>query len=114
VTAPPILNLAALDERIRAIFREEIAALQPEQREWLTVPEAADYLRVSQRTLERLVASGDVRSSTVDRRRIIRREWLDAYATAREEAAPTAPPRRRARLPYALPTASEGGQPNAR
>jgi excisionase family DNA binding protein len=115
VTVPPILDLAALAEFIRAIVREQSAALQqPQLPEWLTVPEAADYLRRSRRTMERLVAAGDVRSSVVAGGRIIRREWLDEYAATREEVAPTTPPRRRARLPYALPTTPEGGQSNAR
>jgi excisionase family DNA binding protein len=93
---------AALEEFVRAVVREELAAAAPEPappaQEWFTVGEAADYLRFSRRTLERLVAGGEVRSSTVGRCRIVGREWLDEYATAREEAEPTASPRRRESL----------------
>jgi excisionase family DNA binding protein len=114
VTAPPVHDLVAwLDERVREIIREEVAARAPVQREWLTVADAADYLCVSRRTLERLVANGDVRSSVVGGRRIIRREWLDEYATTREERAPTTPPRRRARLHHGLPTTPTGGPSHA-
>jgi excisionase family DNA binding protein len=114
VSAPPVNDLVAwLDEQIRAKVREEIASLEPVQPEWRTVPEAADYLRVSRRTLERLVANGDVRSSVVGGRRIVRRAWLDQYATAREEFANRSA-NRRARPPYVLPTAPTGGEQHAR
>ena len=87
-----------LADAILDALREQIAAVsQPQpQREWLTLAEAAEYLPVSQRTLERLVASGELRSARVERRRFIRREWLDSYAAAGEDVAPTPPPRRRA------------------
>src|SRR4051812_41128830 len=96
-----------LRDLVREIAREEIAVVtvQPKpEREWLTVAEAADYLRVSSRTMERLIQRGEVRSASVERRRIVRKNWLDEYATAREGVAPTTPPRRRDRREYAVPT----------
>jgi excisionase family DNA binding protein len=114
VSAPPVNDLVAwLDEQIRTKVREEIASLEQAKPEWWTLPEAADYLRVSRRTFERLVANGDVRSSVVGGRRIIRREWLDQYARAREEFANRSP-NRRARPPYVSPTAPTGGEQHAR
>jgi excisionase family DNA binding protein len=98
MTAPVTPVGAALVELIRAIVREELAAAPasaPPPQEWFSVKEAAEYLRISKRMLERLVASGEVRSTTAGRRRIVRREWLDEYAAAGEEVAPTTPPRRR-------------------
>ncbi len=64
---------------------------------WLSVDEAATYLGVSPRTLERRIASGKVRSSEIGRRRLLNRDDLDKLATAREDVAPTTPPRRRKR-----------------
>jgi excisionase family DNA binding protein len=64
---------------------------------WLSVAEAADYLRVSERTLDRLVKYSRVRSTTLGRRRLFHRNDLDALAKAAtgEGTAPTVPPRRR-------------------
>lgn len=64
---------------------------------WLSLDEAADYLRVNRRTVERLIARGRVRSTTLGRRRLLHRDELDSLAGAAtgEETAPTAPPRRR-------------------
>lgn len=107
--------LDALDGWLREIVREEIAAVvvtQP-QTVWMTVAEASEYLRVSQRTLERLLAAGEVRSTVVERRRIIRREWLDEYAAAGEDVAPTTPPRRRRRTVRGANHALPGGQHEA-
>jgi excisionase family DNA binding protein len=66
---------------------------------WLSLDEAADYLRVSPRTLERKLATGRVRSSTIGRRRLLHRDDLDELAKAapREDVTPATPPRRRAR-----------------
>jgi excisionase family DNA binding protein len=51
---------------------------------WLSLAEAAQYLGVSTRQLQRLVARGKVRSTTVGRRRLLHRDDLDE-AMAREE-----------------------------
>jgi excisionase family DNA binding protein len=65
---------------------------------WLALDEAAAYLRVSERTLERRIKSGRLRSTTIGRRRLLHRDDLDAVAraTAGEDVAPTTSPRRRA------------------
>ncbi len=54
---------------------------------WLSLDEAADHLRVSPRTLERRIAKGSVRSTTIGRRRLLHRDDLDelAKAATREE-----------------------------
>ena len=63
-----------IDERVDALLAErENGTSTP----WLTVTEAAEYLRVSERTVERMVRRGKVRSSTVGRRRLLRRDDLD-------------------------------------
>jgi excisionase family DNA binding protein len=93
--------LEGLEAWLRSVVQDEFAAVLSTQRtephKWLNVREAAEYLRVSQRTLERLVASGEIRSANVERRRIIRREWLDEYATSGEGG-------------HAVPTTTNGGQ----
>ena len=85
-----------VDERVRAALAEHRDRSDPP---WLTIAEAADYLRVSERTVDRLVARRRLRSSTIGRRRLVSRDDLDAYmrATTGEEVAPTTPPRRRRR-----------------
>jgi excisionase family DNA binding protein len=66
---------------------------------WLSLEEAADYLRVSPRTLERQLTRNRIRSSSIGRRRLLHRDDLDelAKAATREDVAPTTPPRRRVR-----------------
>jgi excisionase family DNA binding protein len=84
-----------VDERVAARLaeREHASGSTP----WLTVAEAGERLRVSERTIERWLERGRVRSSTIGRRRLLHRDDLDAYvrATTGEEVAPTTPPRRR-------------------
>lgn len=54
-------------------------------RTWLTIREAADVLRVSRDTIERMITSGRLRAARIDTcigkgkrvRYRIRREWLD-------------------------------------
>lgn len=62
---------------------------------WMSYPKAAEYLGVSERTLERWVERKRLRSHALGRRRLLHRDDLDR-AAAGEETAPTAPPRRRA------------------
>jgi len=64
---------------------------------WLTLAEAAERLRVSERTVARLVDRGRLRTTTLGRRRLVHRDDLDALliAAAGEGTAPTVPPRRR-------------------
>jgi excisionase family DNA binding protein len=47
---------------------------------WLALDEAAAYLRVSERTLERRIKKGRLRSTTIGRRRLLHRDDLDALA----------------------------------
>ena len=61
---------------------------------WLSEDEAGDYLRVSKRTVQRLIKNKRVRSTTIGRRRLLHRDDLDRAATG-EDSAPTEPPRRR-------------------
>lgn len=46
---------------------------------WLTREEAADYARVSLRKLQHWISDGDLRSSKLGARRLIRRADLDAF-----------------------------------
>jgi excisionase family DNA binding protein len=66
---------------------------------WLSLEEAAAYLRVSERTLERQLARGRLRSTTLGRRRLLHRDRLDEFAKSGDEGGvtPATPPRRRAR-----------------
>jgi excisionase family DNA binding protein len=75
-------------------IEEHLAALRDgyakASRDWLTVQEAADELRVSRDTIERLIGSGKLRAAEVATRMgtglrhryRIRREWLDEYLLA--------------------------------
>lgn len=64
---------------------------------WLSVREAAGYLCVSERKLQRLIARDRVRSTTLGRRRLLHRDDLDELARAAtgEDVAPTTSPRHR-------------------
>jgi excisionase family DNA binding protein len=95
---------ADLVEAIEELVDERVAAaLEPATdgsgSPWLDVDQAAEYLRVSTRTVERRVAGGRVRSTTIGRRRLFHRDDLDelAGAATREDVTPATPPRRRAR-----------------
>lgn len=89
---------AAIEQLVADRVREHLeAAASGHPSPWLSLEEAADYLRVSPRTLERRIAKGSLRSTTIGRRRLLLRDDLDelANAAAREETVATAPPRRR-------------------
>lgn len=47
--------------------------------ELLTIPEVADRMRVGRRTVERLIADGDLRSVLVRRRRFVQDRELERY-----------------------------------
>jgi excisionase family DNA binding protein len=51
---------------------------------WLPLSAAAKYAYVSERTLERMVQRGQLRTTTLGRRRLVNRDDLDAFL---EEAA---------------------------
>lgn len=52
---------------------------------WLSLPDAAAYLGVSERTLERAIARGRLRSSTLGWRRLLHRDDIDSFARAAGE-----------------------------
>jgi excisionase family DNA binding protein len=77
--------LDALDAIIGERVAEAVAVALQEQtpaRAWLTVSEAAGYLHASERTIERRIAAGDVRTTVLGRRRLIARDSLDALLEA--------------------------------
>ena len=77
------------DERVAAALAEQHAARSGSP--WLSIAEAAGYLRVSERKLARLIESGRVRSSTIGRRRLLHRDDLDRAATGEEKCEPLHP-----------------------
>jgi excisionase family DNA binding protein len=76
---------------------EHVAAAPPADTRspWYRIDEAAEYLRVSERTIEREIAKGRLPSFTIGRPRLVHRDHLDALAATGEDVAPTTPPRRR-------------------
>jgi excisionase family DNA binding protein len=93
----PAETMDAIAERAAELVLERIGDHNGGSSPWLTIDEAADYLRTSKRTLERAIVDGRLRSETLGRRRILNRDDLDAFARAAtgEDVAPTTPPRRR-------------------
>ena len=91
--------VAALEELVDERVRERLEGQSKilDSSPWLSIDEAADYLGVSPRTLERRIASGRIRSSEIGRRRLLNRDDLDALAATREDATPATSPRRRTR-----------------
>lgn len=76
---------AELLERIAERAAELVLARLGQRGEapaWLTVAETAHYLRVSRRHVERLLKRGLLPSTTVGRRRLIRRDDADRLAAA--------------------------------
>jgi excisionase family DNA binding protein len=69
----------AVDELVRERVAAEVAAMTPASTPWLSIREAATYIGVSERTLERDLRNGRLRSSVVGRRRLLHRDDLDAY-----------------------------------
>jgi excisionase family DNA binding protein len=94
--APDVVE--AIDQLIAERVRAELEGMAAGNGSpWLALDEAAAYLRVSERTLERMIARSRVRSSTVGRRRLVHRDELDALVRAAtgEDVAPTTPSRHR-------------------
>jgi excisionase family DNA binding protein len=85
--------LEAIAARAAELVLEQLGNTNGSTSPWLSLAESSNYLRVSERQLQRLVARGKVRSTTIGRRRLLHRDDLDKLATG-EETAPTAPPRR--------------------
>jgi excisionase family DNA binding protein len=50
--------------------------------ELLTLDEAADRLRISRRTVERLIAAGRIRTVNIGRRRFVTERELEAFVAA--------------------------------
>ena len=73
-------RLDAIEEQLEAM-RQKQTAHAAETLTWLTIEEAAAYLRVSDRTIRRALRAGDVKAYRVGGRRDLRfrREDLDAY-----------------------------------
>jgi excisionase family DNA binding protein len=65
---------------------------------WLSIAEGAVYLGISERQLQRALTKGKVTSTTIGRRRILHRDYLDRFARAAtgEDVAPATSPRHRA------------------
>lgn len=73
----------SLEELVREIVREEVGAVlaQSQPDDWLTHPQAAEYLGISRGHLWNL--RGVVPSQKPGGRRLYRRSELDDYVTAR-------------------------------
>ncbi len=102
-TLPAILGpelVAAIeqlvDERVQAALDERMQ-IAVNGTPWLSQSEAAEYLRVSERTLQRHVRRKRIQPSMSLGRPLFHREQLDALARAAtgEDVAPTTSPRRR-------------------
>jgi excisionase family DNA binding protein len=95
IFAPDVAAIieAEIDRRLQAALAEVDG--RDGGSPWLSEAEAADHLRVSKRTVQRMVARGLVRSTTIGRRRLLHRDDLDALAATGEDVAPTTPSRRR-------------------
>jgi excisionase family DNA binding protein len=98
VLAPGVVD--AIEELVSDRVRAALEAHSPnvDASPWFSLEEGADYLRVSPRTLERQLARGGICSTTIGRRRLLRRDDLDelAKAATREDVTPATSPRRRA------------------
>ncbi len=76
--APEVL--AALEELVAERVAAEIDSVADGNGSpWLSLRQAAGYLGLSERTIERELSRGRLRSSTVGPRRLLHREELDAY-----------------------------------
>jgi excisionase family DNA binding protein len=84
VLAPEVLD--ALDELVSERVEAKLEArTNGAGTPWLSIAAAAKYLGLSERTLERELARGRLRSSTVGRRRLLHRDELDNYVRAAGE-----------------------------
>ena len=66
---------AEIDRRVQAVLVG--LDLDRDGSPWLSEDQAADYLGVSKRTVQRMVARKRVRSTTIGRRRLLHRDDLD-------------------------------------
>ena len=73
--------ISALEELVDRRVAAALAGLENgSEPAWLTIEEAAARVRVSERTVERAIQKGRIRTSTIGRRRVIHRDDLDAAA----------------------------------
>jgi excisionase family DNA binding protein len=69
-----------VDAKLEAALAER--ATSAESSPWLSLEAAAKYAYVSQRTLERRIARGQLRTTCIGRRRLVHRADLDAMNAA--------------------------------
>jgi excisionase family DNA binding protein len=85
------LRVAVSDELVEAIAvraAEIVLERQPKteaESPWLSITDAATYLGVSARQLQRAITKGRLVSSTIGRRRLLNRDDLDRFARAAGE-----------------------------
>ena len=83
------LTLTLSDEQLAELARQVaplVARPEPgggteQDSPWLSIAAAAGYLSVSERTIEREIERGRLRSSTLGRRRLLHRNDLDALVS---------------------------------
>jgi len=79
----PGIRIVGLEEVVRAAVDAALAEQRGAVSPWLTVLEAAEYLRTTEDAIRAMVRRSDVPSHrTATGRRLFRRDELDAYATA--------------------------------
>ena len=94
--APELVD--ALEQLVEEQLRKRLENHENEAASpWMSVQEAADYLRISPRHLERSIRKGRLSSTTLGRRRLLHRDDLNQFARAatREDVTPATPSRRR-------------------
>jgi excisionase family DNA binding protein len=97
------LTLTLTDEQLAELAHQVAPLVLAELAEpggpspWLSLAKGAEYLGVSERTIEREIARGRLRSATLGRRRLLHRDDLETLARSGDGGgiAPTTPPRRR-------------------
>ena len=98
----PDQKLLQVLEQIEAHLSDLRRSSSKSGEDWLTVMDAADELKVSRDTVERLISSGRIRVSEITtkagkglrRRYRIRRDWLEAYLMEKSGKRHEAPVRR--------------------
>lgn len=71
--------LDALAEALAERLADRLRAELPEPRAWLTVAEAAEYMRCAPQRIYDLRSQGKLRHAKDGSRLLFRREWLDDY-----------------------------------
>jgi excisionase family DNA binding protein len=81
----PAEAVEAIARRAAELVVEQIGTGNGSGSPWLSLRDAAEYVGLSERTLEREIARGRLRSSAVGRRRLLHRDELDRFARAAGE-----------------------------